>query len=520
MRLYKDNIKIKKKLQIPVQRSSAIFPFLINNNVETNILFLGYWFLKRNIKEILLIITLRSKLGRIIYRKKRKVNVIKSFKINIKKIFSENGLKLLNQGSIEIEIISKENLFFPYPAIVVNYLSNISSAFVHSCGRIYNDRIDKKDNNNFLVPETGFDILPDKNLSPFISFVSGPKPLKNKLITLKFSNYLGQKFNKEFIFKQIKPYETKFMEILNREEKKFFCDKKGIVSIKHGFKDFYPRFIAGNSNKQKSIVTLTHSYYDISNQRNKKKYYLVNPNKKEYDDSVLAFPVFNKFKSYSEVAIYPNFPETRLNISLEIYQSNGRCVGTIKSIIQVHNKLAKPVYINVNKIVKLNKIKLKENVMYSAKLIVNCKNFFPSRLKFGINFGSPKKYNIPTNICICAANANDAILKKTKTFKWAPILNKKNSYIILTNSSFIKKGFKKANLNLKFWSEKKNNFLVRKKIINDNGIFWFDLNKDKKVKKFLSSKSGWITIESDNPFVNGFYIEDMNSGVIGGDHIF
>ena len=59
-----------------------------------------------------------------------------------------------------------------------------------------------------------------------------------------------------------------------------------------------------------------------------------------------------------------------------------------------------------------------------------------------------------------------------------------------------------------------------KKKINDNGIFCFDLNKDKKMKKFLASKSGWVTIESDNPFVNGFYIEDMNSGIIGGDHIF
>ena len=64
MRLYKDNIKLKKELQIPVNRSSAIFPFLINDNVQTNILFLGYWFLKRNIKEILLVSTLRSKSGR------------------------------------------------------------------------------------------------------------------------------------------------------------------------------------------------------------------------------------------------------------------------------------------------------------------------------------------------------------------------------------------------------------------------------------------------------------------------
>ena len=251
MRLYKDNIKLKKKIQIPVQRSSAIFPFLISNNVQTNILFLGYWFLKRNIREILLVSTVRSKLGKTIYKERKKINIVKSFNINVKNFFLKNGLKLLNEGSIEIEIISNENLFFPYPAMVVNYLSNISSAVVHSCGRIYNDKIDKKNNNSFLVPESGFDILPNENLRPFISFVNGPKILKDKLIILKFSNYLGQNFIKEFIFKKIKLYETKFIEILNQNEKNFLLKKKGTVSIKHSFKDFYPRFIAGNSNKKK-----------------------------------------------------------------------------------------------------------------------------------------------------------------------------------------------------------------------------------------------------------------------------
>ena len=235
---------------------------------------------------------------------------------------------------------------------------------------------------------------------------------------------------------------------------------------------------------------------------------------------MLAFPILNRSKSYSEIVIYPNFPETKLNFSLEIYQGNGKNVGKIKSIIKVDKKLVNPIYININSVAKLNKINLKSGVIYSGKLKVNTKSFFPSRLKFGVNLGFPKKYNIPTNICICATNASETILKKTKTFKWAPILNKKKSYVILTNSSFIKNGFKKANLNLKFWNENKNNFLVRKKKINDNGIFCFDLNKDKKMKKFLASKSGWVTIESDNPFVNGFYIEDMNSGIIGGDHIF
>ena len=48
----------------PVLRSSAIFPYLINNKIDNKFLLLGYWLLKRNIKEILLLITIRSKDGK------------------------------------------------------------------------------------------------------------------------------------------------------------------------------------------------------------------------------------------------------------------------------------------------------------------------------------------------------------------------------------------------------------------------------------------------------------------------
>ena len=60
------------------------------------------------------------------------------------------------------------------------------------------------------------------------------------------------------------------------------------------------------------------------------------------------------------------------------------------------------------------------------------------------------------------------------------------------NNSFV--NFKNANVEIKFWREKDNKFISKKLIINDNGSYWFELNKEKKVKNFLKNKSGWITI--------------------------
>ena len=79
---------------------------------------------------------------------------------------------------------------------------------------------------------------------------------------------------------------------------------------------------------------------------------------------------------------------------------------------------------------------------------------------------------------------------------------------------------KEANILLKFWNEKNKNCLKKKIKINDNGSYWFNLNKETKIKRFLGKKTGWVTLESDNPFVNGWYIEKSKHGIIGADHLF
>ena len=90
----------------------------------------------------------------------------------------------------------------------------------------------------------------------------------------------------------------------------------------------------------------------------------------------------------------------------------------------------------------------------------------------------------------------------------------------LSNISNLKEKNKKANITLKFWNEIDKKCIERKITINNNGSYWFYLKDDKKILNFLKSKSGWVTIQSDNPFVNGWYFELSNSGIVGADHLF
>ena len=55
---------------------------------------------------------------------------------------------------------------------------------------------------------------------------------------------------------------------------------------------------------------------------------------------------------------------------------------------------------------------------------------------------------------------------------------------------------------------------------NDNGFYSFDLKKNLSIMKYMNNKTGWVTIQSDNPFVDGWYFNFGKNGVVGADHLF
>lgn len=502
-----------------ILRSSAIFPFIISKSLDTKILFMGYWLIKRNIKDIILKVSLRSKEGVKIKEEFKNIKQVKAFSISVKKLLKFQSNSIIRSGSIELEIFSKTNMVYPYPAIVVNYEGKNSSTVVHTCGRIYNNKEDFKANNQQQVSETGIDIIPNRNFLPFFAFVNGKTKVSNTNLKIKVINYLGEVLIKKIFIKYLKPYETKFVYFLNENEKKFLRQKKGTVKIDHSFKSFFPRFLSGNIEKNNHNSSLTHTYYDTSNLKDKNTFW-PNPNKKIFYDSSVSFPLFKNKKSYTELVIYPNFQKCYIKFNLEIFTSKGLKINKINSVLNLSKKVKKPIYLNIKEILKNKRIQINVNKNYLVKLIIDGKGKVPTRLKFGLNLGYKNKYDIPSNICFNAHVPNLKVLSKPGTFKWAPMLNKYESNFTVSNTSNLKNQNKKANVTLNFWNEINNKCIKKKLVINNNGSYWFDLNKNKKIKKFLKNRTGWVTIQSDNPFVNGWYVEKSKVGFVGADHFF
>ena len=512
------NKKIKEKTS--VNRSSGIFPFFISKKIDTEILFLGYWYLKRKIRELKFIYILRSKDGNILKKKINNIKITKAYKISIKKeLMSLNVSRELNTGSFEFEIISNENLVFTYPAVIMNYVTKNSSSFTHTCGRIFNNIKDQKSVMKTKTPETGFDILPNKEYRPFFSFVNGPKKIKKHKLKLNIISDDKLNFRKNITIENLKPYETKFIFSFDENEKNKL-KKKSTVTIAHQYKNFYPRFFSGNFHKDHTCVMLTHSYYDLSKLKNNEQY-SINQNKSLYFDSYKGIPLFLQKNYKTELCVYPNsFLKSQLLFSMNIYNNKGQLIENLKNIVKISKNFVAPVYFDLNKIVR-NRIKKKLKLTRCHCRVFFSSNHVPSRLTWGLNIvNSNKKNNItlPTNISFTPIPYN--LIDKKGIFRWCPLLNKKDSQFIISNISNIKKGYKKSNIVLNFWREQDDKSLEKKIKIADNGFYWFFLNKQKKIKNFLKGKSGWVTIRSDNQYVDGFYFEDYNNGAIGGDHFF
>jgi hypothetical protein len=522
MQTYKDYIEstnINKNFNEvkPVFRSSAIFPFILSKKMNTNIYFLGYWLMKRRIDKIALLITIRDSKGNILTRQTNEINQVKAYTISLQKILP---FKIPNSlfGSIELEIFSIKDMVYPYPAFVLNFEGEKTSCVVHTCGRIYNNYDDQINNTNYMTEESGFDIIHKKNYKPFFSFVNGGEKILNKNIRLTIINQKGLKKNKYIKFKAINPYETKIVKFLTENEKKFLKNSKGTVKIKHNFKSFFPRFLSGNLNKNLDESLITHTYYDLSKLKGSDQYFL-NKDKKNYYDSNASVPLFFRDKFYTELAVYPNLNPSNFYLNLEVYENTGKIISKIINIINVSEKLNHPIYLNLNKIIEETKIELNKKKNYFCRIYSTSKKKIPWRIKFALNICNYAQNSLPSNVCFNLQVSEKSFLKKKGIFKWGLIQNKHHSLFTLSNIGLSIKN-NDAKIKLKFFNEFGNKCIEKNFILKKNASLWFDLNKEKKIKKFLNKRCGWFTAQCQNPNVSGWYFEIMKNKSVGADHLF
>ena len=509
-----------EQVRKPILRSSAVFPVIKNQYYSTKINYLGYWLIKRNIPEVSLLITLRDQSGKILLRKLQTIDTVQAFSIVLDSLLKELNFDYTKNflGSIETEFFTTRDMVFPYPALVLEYYNKDFSTCVHTLGRIYNDFEDLKENEQFKVPETGFDIHASDDLSCFLSFVNGPISNSNGLIEYVITNFNSEKSSGSFQLGEIKPFETKFIFLKDHipDLPKILKNKSGSISLKHDFEGFYPRLLVGNIQNSFPSVSFTHSYYDCSSCNTDSDFW--NRIDENYYDSSVYFPLFLTDNHYTDLVLYPNFSPSEYVLQIELYDKSGNKIFQNPNFYNVKSNESKLIKIEFKKI--FEELNLDKNNITSANIITKFNDKkIPTRIKFGLNVGiSGIKSKLPCNICFNSNLGNPNIENKPGSFHWSPIFKNGTSIVTLANFSNRIGYSKPAKISLNFYHQRDPSSISREITLGPNEEYRISLNDD-KLKEFFQD-DGWITVKSDNPHIQGFYFTFYPSGAVSGDHFF
>lgn len=512
-----EEIQDKRK---PVMRSSAIFPVIQNSEYKSQILFMGYWLIKRDIPQISSLVTLRDKSGNILKRKLMSISEPKSYSLSLDSMLKDDPTKNNFLGSLEIEFFSASDMVYPFPAVVLNYYNDEFNTCVHTTGRIYNDMEDLTENEKFSVPETGFDIHSNKDLSSFLAFVNGPKINDNGIIDFTITNHDSKKLSGTISIGKINSYETIFLKFSEYVPKltEFLEEKSGSITLKHNFTGFYPRFLVGTIQTSFPSVSFTHSYYDCTSCDSTSDYW--DRISDDYYDSSLYIPMFTKNNQFTELIIYPNLSPSQLNLQIDLYDQEGNILKSIPNYMIIDSSESKLTKINFNQL--LAETELFSEKVFSAHIITNSKDRkIPTRMKFGLNIGiKNQKSKIPCNICFNSKLGNPIIENKPGSFHWCPIFSDDTAVITIGNFSPKKIYSKSAQITINFYHEQDSETLQKTIQILPNSEYRFVIKENDDVKSFLHNTNGWVTFKSDNPFIQGYYFNFHLSGSVAGDHWF
>ncbi len=504
----------------PVFRSSAIFPLMRNAWLNSRVLFMGYWILKREIAEIGLVYTLRDEDGNLIGRKSNTINSPKAFVMEMDELLPENFRTGDFTGSIELEVFSSRDMVFPYPAFVLEYYNDTFSTCVHTTGRVFNDFEDFKDTDDYKVAESGFDIYGSAGLEPFFSFVNGPLDNTDSL-ELEVVNAANASQKVVLNDLHIKPYETVFVYLKKYypDLDSFLGDQPGTAKVRHKLKGFFPRFLAGNLNTTAHTASITHSYYDCSSLTDEGAYWK-RASDDLFDSSIFA-PMFLDNGRTTEIVFYPIYSPSGYTITLDFLDEQGKSICKLENYRTIGTSQNELFRLNFTEIAKANGIAAEQVKAVFVSKSWPGSDMIPNRLKFGLNVRTGKGYDVlSSNICFNSELGIPKALQKAGTRKWAPLISNGESVVIINNSTTLKNYDRSASITYKIFRTADNQYIERNVVIPPFGQHRINTVEDKDVREFIGNQPGWVYVDSDNPFANAWYFTFGSSGVVGADHSF
>lgn len=508
-------------MAMPVFRSSAIFPVFQDAEVSTRVLFLGYWFLKRQVKELALVVSLRARDGTAVWRHSSTFSEAKAYRLEVGEMLREirHPEEESFEGSLELEFHSVTPLVYPFPAVVVNYYGRHFSTVVHTAQRVYNNYEDMQSNSETQVPEAGFNIYADEEKEPFIALINGPEPCADSTLVAECFNTKGNVLIISVPLGTLKAYETRYVWLDKEKSLRRFLDGGvGTVRAKFDVRWVFPRLLVGNRQKHPPAMVVTHTYYDCTAATASSNYW--HSPREGWEWASLMVPLCAGKGERTKIYFYPIYSPCCFTVDLELYTAAGKLLSREKEIARIEIPGSKFQGINLTGYVR--KLGGSPRNFLGARLVLRPEagTVLPTRVKIAIDIGNDTGA-LPCNICTSFQPCNKAWEHKTTSFKWAPLLaDRIDAEAWIMNSSPAVNYVAVAQITLTFYREQDTATITRTHEIPPNGCLVLRPAVDEELTTFFGGQIGWFTVVTSNPYTTTYYFSRPYEGPVGGDHGF
>ena len=295
-----------------VHRSSLLVPVLPNS--EVSISFLNHFLIKRKNASVGCRITAIDENGKRIISRLLPIVEPRVYIIQLQREFCTTATSFL------VEFFSSNNLFIPFPAVMINHRCLDSYSTVHAFNRVLNDVFEDDDINSVEVQESGVDVAIGPDASTFFVIAAGSQNLSGNVAV-------------QFISPEVSLRHTLEIQVPRLSQKRLILDEivphwpkaRGTVLIEQPRQhQFYGRLFVGQLTNSGAFIG-NHSYYDNSHVEGE-----------YWDDRSLSkrtYPLIPGINSV--VRIYPTQSPSSISFQVRFNSGDGSELGSTKEYLLV-----------------------------------------------------------------------------------------------------------------------------------------------------------------------------------------
>ena len=283
-----------------VHRSSLTVPEVEGAIVEIS--FLNHFLIKRNYPKVACQITAIDPEGHRIEARLFEITEPRVYTIPL------TGMVDAAVGTYLVEFFAAENLFIPFPAVVINHRSKGFLNSVHSYNRVLNDVFEDDTVNRQAVCEASIDVRIDDQTETFVLFTAGPQRCQGELDFMLGTEDASYDVTVPIDAPRFSNHEFGLREIYPDLP----ATVTGTLRVKQPHQQmFFGRMLAGQRWSDGAFCA-NHSYYDTS------------ASGEYWDDDRSSYRTYPYFQGLDNIVrMHPIMSPGRLQLNVVLVDSNG-----------------------------------------------------------------------------------------------------------------------------------------------------------------------------------------------------